>query len=579
MKKILLLLVSLLCASQISAQLDQELKALSATLVVLEAQLTGQAPVPPPQPPPPPAPGPQPPPSETPEQVRARIIAKLEEFKANTNFNAQNIEEARRYLAALEKPGVAQPELEEYRILIENRLHDLGLVPPPPPPPAPGPIPAPQPPPQPVPGPQPVPQPQPQPAPVQPPAGLVEPGGAPKPVFVHSLKKAVLNPLRQTIPSVHEENSGPLSATIGITQDGSLVVWGPTLKQQGTPSPDIFIHDGKQFIYPNTDQINKTNVGGRWKADYAVYVLINMPELKAQKQAFDQLKSQFEGLKRRRAEIIDLKKAQEYMNSLQSLITDIVAAFNKSPLLVNSIHPNAFTTAFANDVLTAATAEQLMKDVYSLVTMPKVKKKVATQKVLTGLIEDVQSEFDSVRDTKAATVANIVEEEDKERSWKNRVSGDKTGKLALVQAKLDQLPGILASLQAIDLTPLRALENELSLQSNNQALKKLDDYYTKLEKEEPEEPTSSDTSYSSGSEDGDSDEGQLSDDEDAELETLKDEFIANGDNWRVAGLTPGQVGDIKAKLQRYAVLKKKETPSWKPAGKIFALYTYHQVNP
>lgn len=536
MKKLLLLTVSLLCTSQMSAQLDQQLTALTAALTALGAQL-GQAPIPVP---------PLPPPPIMPEQVR------LDAFKTKITFNQQDIDQARLDLEALKLHAANPALIAEFTTLIDNRAQTL--MPTPPPPPAPGPLPAPQP-------PQPAPVPQPQPQPV----GVVAPQGVPKPVFVHSLKKPVLL-LRQTIPSIHEENFGPLSATIGITQDGSLVVWGPILKQQVIPSADTFIHDGKQFIYPNADQIIKTNVGGRWKADYAVYVIINMPELKAQKQAFDQLRNQFNQIEGRRTDIKDVAQAQGYVTSLQKVIEDIVAAFAKAPLLVQTIHPNPIS----NDVLTAHEAAQFVARVQSLVTSGTKKK--------TGLIADVEAELKAAQDSKAASVASISGEKEKEASWASQVRGDKTQAKKLIQDKLEQLPGILTKLQAIDLNPLKALEQQLQFQSNNQELKRLDDYYTTLEKEEPEGSTSTESSSESEEEEGE--EGaKLTEAEEEELQRLKVELSANAEAYKSPSLTALEVGDIKVKLQRYAALKKKEDSSWRPAGKIFALYTYHQINP
>lgn len=510
MKKLFLVILLFAVSGQIVA-LDQQLKDLSAALTVLEEKLTGQAPTPSPQPL-------QPSPQPIPPHL-------------------------------LPPTPVVQPG---------------GPTPPPPhllPPP---------------PGTQPIPV-----TPVGPPAPAPHDGGVlppPPPMpaefkqFVppvppmpdyekrQYIKKPVYNPQRNEVLSTHEKY---LSAAIGITKDGSLVVWGPTLKQGGKPDPAIFF-DGKEFRYPNTEQINVTYEQGKAKAAYALFDLINMSELRAQKQYFDQLRTQFNQIEGRRAEVTDLAQAQGFVTALQNSVANILSAFNKPPLEISSIHPNAIT----QDVLTADQAAQFVSRVHSLLSYVTKKKDMQG-----GLVQEVETELREAQVAKDAKVAEQTTQKLKDSRW-NALLKEKNNRL--IQDKLDQLPAILDGLKAIDVVALQKLAKELQEQAKNQMLIDLDDYYITLQKTGKEqelgvEHPSSPSVTSSDSSDEESEESELSEGEEALLDTLVDEVKANVDVWLASTMSPLERGKIKDRLKQYVKLQRKKNAEWRPVGKYLQL--------
>lgn len=373
------------------------------------------------------------------------------------------------------------------------------------------------------------------------------------PLYEKSVKKDVLNPQRKSLLAAHED--GNLSAVIGITPEGSLVVYGPVLKQD-KPAATQFFQNGRQFMYPNTDQVRFTMDAGKAKAEYAIYEIINMPELMAQKKFFDAIEQQIKQIQARRKDADDLDRAQQYVGDLRNLVAAVVVAL-KNPLLA----PAKLHGKLTNESLTVAHVIEVISNLRLFIDQVLA----AAETRLKKSEKEKTDKFDEWR-TQGTNTDKLLE---------SRWNADKS--LSRIKTDLEKLPTVIAQLKAIDLTQLGQLVTELNQQNNNKQRQNLDAYYAALYTTGREAEVSG---AGLADEEEPVDENvELSAAEEARLDELQIKLKNNRDDWFANSEKKSALEKtaIKDDLAEYLRLKRKANPEWL-IGTLQGLYQVYGVS-
>lgn len=363
-----------------------------------------------------------------------------------------------------------------------------------------------------------------------------------------SITKEIYSPLNKTLKTVENQT---LKAIIGITSDDDMIVWGPQLKTE--PKVTTFIQKNRTFNYPNSDAIQLKIENGKVSTQFVPYIIVNMKDLRAQKQQFDELRNAYSLIASKRADVLDAAKYGSYIDTFQGLIAQVQAAFKNGPL-AGVVYP----VSLGSSTISTHDVHRLMEGVQAL------------YKELVSMVQMAQN--------KAQKTKNSVYAE-----WKSQGTPDnllegrweKAGQYAQARRDLLLLPAILTKLQSVDTSPVAAL----GVSDDQRAL--IGNYYNHLHKTGLEDALSE--SFSDGA---DSDEEnaapnqERTEKEEDEMDELSKEIGKNIVNWQVPNLPPLKVAEIKSKLSRYLKLKRKskEDADWRPLGKIFTLYSYYGVN-